>query len=66
VANARAVSCNGSNQEFANFDHFKETVSQAKVVLGDAGDVECTYTIPKQDGTGASLSLQYADGGHLG
>jgi hypothetical protein len=53
----------GSKTEFGTYDNFKDRVSKAKVVIDDAGDMECRYSIPGKDGSSQTLSLNYEDGG---
>jgi hypothetical protein len=55
----------GNRNEFGNFDNFKDRVRKAKVSLDDAGDMECSYAIPKEDGSSQTLSLKYGDGGEF-
>jgi hypothetical protein len=53
----------GNKEEFGDFEHFKDRVSSARVHLDDSGDMECSYDIPKADGSSERLSLAYGDGG---
>ncbi len=53
----------GSKAEFGSYENFKDRVSRAKIVLDDAGDMECKYSIPGKDGSSRTLSLNYEDGG---
>jgi hypothetical protein len=55
----------GNKTEFGDFDQFMERVSKARIHLDDAGDMECSYDIPKSDGSSDRLSLAYGDGGHF-
>ncbi|MES2732466.1 MAG: hypothetical protein V4714_11985 [Bacteroidota bacterium] len=55
----------GSKNEFGSFDNFKDRVSKAKVLIDDAGDMECSYSIPKKDGSSQVLALKYGDGGEF-
>jgi hypothetical protein len=56
----------GSKDEFGSFENFMDRVSSARVHLDDTGDMECTYDIPKPDGSSDRLSLAYGDGGRFG
>ncbi len=56
----------GSKDEFGSFETFMDRVSSARVHLDDTGDMECTYDIPKPDGSSDRLSLAYGDGGRFG
>ena len=56
----------GSKDEFGSFENFMDRVSAARVHLDDTGDMECTYDIPKPDGSSDRLSLAYGDGGTFG
>lgn len=56
----------GSKDEFGSFDNFMDRVSSARVHLDDVGDMECTYDIPKPDGTSDRLHVAYGDGGQFG
>ncbi len=51
----------GSKAEFGSFDNFMDRVSSARVHLDDAGDLECTYDIPKPGGGYDRLSVAYGD-----
>lgn len=51
----------GNKSEYGSYENFKEKVSSAKVVLDDAGDMECAYHIPKPDGSKQVLSVKYKD-----
>ncbi|WP_162915371.1 hypothetical protein [Paraflavitalea soli] len=51
----------GNKKEYGSYEHFKERVSSAKVTVDDLGDLECTYHIPKPDGSTQALSLVYDD-----
>ena len=56
----------GSSDEFADFQNFKDQVSQARVHLDDEGDMECSYDSPHGDGSSDRLTLAYGDGGKFG
>jgi len=55
----------GNKDEFGSFDNFKDRVSKAKVTIDDAGDMDCSYNIPKKDGSSQTLSLKYGDEGEF-
>lgn len=55
----------GSKAEFGDFDNFMDRVSSARIHLDDSGDMECSYDIPKADGSSDRLSLAYGDGGRF-
>jgi hypothetical protein len=55
----------GSREEFGDFQSFKNRVSSARVHLDDSGDLECTYDIPRGDGSSERLRLAYGDGGEF-
>ena len=55
----------GNQQEFGDFQNFKQRVSSARVHLDDAGDLECSYDIPLPDGSSERLTLAYGDGGRF-
>jgi len=55
----------GNKKEYGSFDKFKARVSQAKVEVDDAGDLECVYHIPKPDGSSQALSLRYSEDSEL-
>jgi hypothetical protein len=56
----------GSREEFGDFQSFKDRVSSARIHLDDSGDLECTYDIPRGDGSSERLTLAYGDGGRFG
>ncbi len=51
----------GSKAEFGSFEAFMDRVSAARIHLDDAGDLECTYDIPKPDGSSDRLRLDYGE-----
>ena len=55
----------GSKAEFGDFENFMDRVSSARIHLDDSGDMECSYDIPKPDGSSDRLSLAYGDGGRF-
>ena len=55
----------GSRAEFGDYDTFKQRVSRARIHMDDAGDLECSYDIPKADGSSDRLTLAYGDGGEF-
>jgi len=56
----------GSREEFGDFQSFKDRVSSARIHLDDAGDMECSYDIPRANGSSERLTLAYGDGGRFG
>jgi len=56
----------GSRAEFGDFQTFKNRVSSARIHLDDVGDMECTYDIPRPDGSSDRLRLAYGSGGEFG
>jgi hypothetical protein len=56
----------GSREEFGDFQNFKDRVSSARIHLDDAGDMECSYDIPRAGGGSERLTLAYGDGGRFG
>jgi len=55
----------GSREDFRDFQGFKDRVSSARIHLDDSGDLECTYDIPRGDGSSERLRLAYGDGGQF-
>ena len=55
----------GSRAEFGSFENFMDRVSAARIHLDDSGDIECTYDIPRSDGSSDRLHLEYGDGGRF-
>ena len=53
----------GSSDEFADFQEFKDRVSQARIHLDDDGDQECSYDVQLGGGASERLTLAYGDGG---
>ena len=41
-------------------------MSSSRIHLDDSGDMECSYDIPKADGSSQRLTLAYGDGGRFG
>jgi hypothetical protein len=51
----------GTREEFGDFQNFKDRVSSARIHLDDTGDLECTYDIPRGDGSSERLRLAAGD-----
>jgi hypothetical protein len=55
----------GCKEQFGSFESFMDRVSSARVHISDTGDMECTYDIPKPDGSADRLTLDYGNGGQF-
>jgi hypothetical protein len=51
----------GSKTEFGSFETFMNRVSSARVHVDDAGDLECTYDVPRPEGGFDRLRLTNGD-----
>lgn len=51
----------GNKQGYGSFENFKDRLSSAPVKIDDVGNMECAYKIPRPDGSGQWLTLDYED-----